>query len=121
MAKQRGTKITELPVIDIDWDKDFTMEMWVKNDPTVYPTTSITGHTIGASTITSTSSGWADMVDANVLSEIKADALSERLEEIEKQLAIIRPDKVLQEKYPALQEAYDHYMTIKALVDDGKS
>lgn len=43
-----------------------------------------------------------------------------RLDEIEKRLAIINPDEVLMEKYPALKEAYDHYKMIEAMVNQNK-
>jgi hypothetical protein len=45
--------------------------------------------------------------------------LKERIENIEKRLAIIIPNKELQARFPALQEAYDHYKLIEKLVNDG--
>jgi hypothetical protein len=40
-----------------------------------------------------------------------------RLSEIERRLAILKPNEILQAKYPALQEAYDHYKLIERLVE----
>jgi hypothetical protein len=45
-------------------------------------------------------------------------AIQERMTKIEERLAIIRPDRALQEKYPALKEAYEHYKLIEKLVRD---
>ncbi len=42
--------------------------------------------------------------------------IKERISAIEDRLAIIRPDEVLQEKYPSLKEAYEHYKLIEKLV-----
>ena len=44
----------------------------------------------------------------------------DRLESIEKRLAIVSPDVELMEKYPSLQEAYDHYKLVEKLVQDQK-
>ncbi len=44
--------------------------------------------------------------------------IKERISAIEDRLAIIRPDEVLQEKYPSLKEAYEHYKLIEKLVRD---
>ena len=41
-----------------------------------------------------------------------------RVAAIEERLAILNPDETLQAKYPALQEAYDHYKLIEKLVKD---
>lgn len=45
-------------------------------------------------------------------------ALKDRIIGIEKQLCILQPNIALQEKYPALQEAYDAYQVILKLVND---
>jgi hypothetical protein len=42
--------------------------------------------------------------------------VKERVSAIEDRLAILRPDKELEAKYPALKEAYDHYKLIEKLV-----
>jgi len=41
------------------------------------------------------------------------------MEAIEKRLAILIPNEELQARFPALQEAYDHYKLIEKLVNDG--
>lgn len=48
------------------------------------------------------------------------DKIDERLSVIEERLAILSPNEELMEKYPALREAYEHYKTVEALVNDGK-
>ena len=47
--------------------------------------------------------------------------LLKRIEAIEARLAIIEPNQVLQDKYPALQEAYEAYKIIERLVNDKKA
>lgn len=44
------------------------------------------------------------------------EILLRRIEAIEARLAIIEPNQELQDKYPALQEAYDAYKIIERLV-----
>ncbi len=44
--------------------------------------------------------------------------LKDRIEGIEKRLAILIPNTELQARFPALQEAYDHYKLIEKLVND---
>jgi hypothetical protein len=44
------------------------------------------------------------------------DKLTARVEALEKRLAILQPNETMQEKYPALQEAYDAYKIIEKLV-----
>lgn len=46
-------------------------------------------------------------------------SLQERVEKIEKRLAILEaPDKEKLEKFPALQEAYEHYLFVEKLVEN---
>jgi len=66
------------------------------------PRNNITNYTFGP-----------DLNDSKDFIEIKA-----RLEEIEKRLAILKPNETLQEKFPALQEAYESYKIIEKLVND---
>lgn len=42
--------------------------------------------------------------------------LKTRIEAIEHRLAILIPNEQLQERYPALKEAYDHYKLIEGLI-----
>jgi hypothetical protein len=44
--------------------------------------------------------------------------IQNQLAKIEQQLCILKPDEHLQEKYPALKEAYDAYQLILKLVND---
>lgn len=49
------------------------------------------------------------------------DSVIRRLETLEARLAIIEPNQVLQDKYPALQEAYETYKIIERMVNDKKT
>ncbi len=44
--------------------------------------------------------------------------LKEQINAIEDRLMILRPNEVLQEKYPALKEAYEHYKLVERLVNE---
>ena len=44
----------------------------------------------------------------------------DRMAKIEERLAILEPNQELQDKYPALQEAYEAYKIIEKLVHDPK-
>lgn len=44
-----------------------------------------------------------------------------RISAMEDQLMILRPDLAMQEKYPALKEAYDAYQLILKMVKDNNS
>lgn len=46
--------------------------------------------------------------------------LRDRISRIEQRLLILEPNTELQEKFPALQEAYDHYKVIEKLVNQNK-
>ena len=54
------------------------------------------------------------------ITQIEHSALVKRVEEIEKRLAILRPNEELQSKYPALQEAYETYKIIEKIVNDSQ-
>lgn len=47
---------------------------------------------------------------------INGKSLSDWMSAVEKRLTILRPNPELQEKYSALQEAYDHYKTLESLL-----
>lgn len=52
----------------------------------------------------------------------KISKINERISVIEDQMLILRTDKLLEEKYPALKEAYDAYQIILKMVKhDGKA
>lgn len=48
------------------------------------------------------------------------EAINDRLERIEKQLAILTPDLVKLEKFAALKQAYDNYVLVENLCKDQK-
>lgn len=47
---------------------------------------------------------------------INGKSLSDWMSAVEKRLTILRPNPALQEKYSALQAAYDHYKTLESLL-----
>lgn len=50
-------------------------------------------------------------------STVDLKSITERLKMIEERLAILYPDNILHEQFPALQEAYNEYKLIERLVD----
>ena len=73
----------------------------------------------GSGLVMSSNASWAKLeLDLPNNSDFKK--IQERMSAIEKRLAILEPNENLQAKYPALQEAYDHYKLIEKLVE-GKS
>ena len=54
--------------------------------------------------------------DADII--INEQSLSAWMQAVEKRLAILQPNPKLQEKYSALEEAYNHYKTLEALLYD---
>ena len=89
--------------------------------------TSITmnGHPVSTNPYTISNNPYTTTTLNNVFSsqvgQQKHIAVSEiigRFEAIEKQLMIINRDKLLEEKYPALKDAYEQYMLILKLVSD---
>lgn len=53
---------------------------------------------------------------------INGKSLSEWMSAVERRLSILQPNPELQAKYSALEEAYNHYKTLEALLyDDQKS
>lgn len=63
---------------------------------------------------------WGSL-DLNLPDNKDFNELKERIECIEKRLAIVIPNTELQARFPALQEAYDHYKLIEKLVNGGGS
>jgi len=47
---------------------------------------------------------------------INGQSLSDWMSAVEKRLSILQPKPELQEKYEALQAAYDHYKTLESLL-----
>jgi hypothetical protein len=66
------------------------------------------------------SSGWQSL-ELNLPSDQNFKDMVSRIEAIEKRLAILIPNEGLQARFPALQEAYDHYKLIEKLVNDQKN
>lgn len=54
--------------------------------------------------------------EADIL--INEQSLSDWMRAVEKRLSILQPKPELQEKYTALEEAYNHYKTLEALLYD---
>jgi len=52
--------------------------------------------------------------DADIF--INGQSLSDWMSTVDRRLTILRPNSELQEKYEALQEAYDHYKTLESLL-----
>jgi len=52
--------------------------------------------------------------DADIF--INGQSLSEWMSAVDRRLSILRPNLELQEKYSALQAAYDHYKTLESLL-----
>lgn len=74
---------------------------------------------VGGSGITITTDGgnWSNIaMDLSTNKEFQD--LKKKIEGIEKRLAILVPNIGLQEKFAALQEAYNHYKVIEKLVND---
>lgn len=65
----------------------------------------------------SASPSWSS-IDLNLPDNKDFSDLKERLECIEKRLAILIPNEGLQARFPALQEAYNHYKLVEKLVND---
>jgi hypothetical protein len=47
---------------------------------------------------------------------INGQSLSDWMQTVDRRLTILRPNLELQEKYEALQAAYDHYKTLESLL-----
>ena len=57
--------------------------------------------------------------DADIL--INEQSLSEWMQAVDKRLSILRPNTELQEKYSALEEAYNHYKTLESLLYESEN
>lgn len=74
--------------------------------------------TTGSGITMSNGSSWQTL-DLNLPDNKDFIDLKSRVEAIENRLAILGPNEELQARFPALQEAYDHYKLIEKLVNDG--
>jgi len=97
-----------------------------------YPGVTIGGGGAGSSPITITGAGsgatWTNATstttakgqlklegnDADIF--VQGKSMKAWMESIEKRLSILEPNPELQEKYAALQAAYDHYKTLESLL-----
>lgn len=68
-------------------------------------------------TISNSGSSWQS-VKLNLPENEHFQKMIARMADIERRLAIIVPNEDLQARFPALQEAYDHYKLIEKLVND---
>jgi hypothetical protein len=73
--------------------------------------------TVGASGIPQWNSSYTF---PGIPSEEEFNKLMDRMTKMEERLAILEPNQELQDKYPALQEAYEAYKIIEKLVHDTK-
>lgn len=74
--------------------------------------------TVGGSGIAISNHSSYQSITGNFSNKEDFQKLSERLAGIEERLAILRPNWELQARFPALQDAYDHYRLIEKLVND---
>jgi hypothetical protein len=82
-----------------------------------YPYTNI--YTAGAGLMVSSGASWQTL-ELNLPDNKDFKEVQSRLDAIESRLAILRPNEELQARFPALQEAYEHYKLIEKLVNDQK-
>ena len=77
----------------------------------------------------SSSANWSTSLkvvgDADFYGEVRIkgqslNAVIERIERIEQRLAILVPDPARLERYEALRQAYEHYLTLERLLTDDK-
>jgi len=81
-----------------------------------YPYTDI--YTAGAGLLVNSNASW-NTLELDLPNNKDFQKLNERLTKIEERLAILQPNENLQKRFPALQEAYEHYKLIEKLVNDG--
>jgi hypothetical protein len=72
----------------------------------------------GLSPSTMSSSATLELTGEGADIVINGVSLSKSIATINKRLLIVEPKKELLDKYEALQEAYDHYKTLEALLHD---
>lgn len=65
-------------------------------------------------------STYGNTVELNLGNSPEFQVLKDRIAAIEDHLMILRPDIEMQEKYPALKEAYDAYQLILKMVKDNR-
>lgn len=65
-----------------------------------------------------TQNGTLELKGKNADLVINGQSLKETLAAINRRLAVLQPDPNLLAKYEALQQAYEHYLTLEALLHD---
>ena len=81
--------------------------------------TGVTGATWASTTATTTTAkGKLKLEGDEADIFINGQSLSDWMSAVDKRLSILVPKPELQEKYEALQAAYDHYKTLEALLYD---
>jgi hypothetical protein len=80
-----------------------------------YPTSQLVG---GAGITISSGFGNDTTISVDLKNNKDFQELSSKIEAIEARLAILVPNMELQERFAALQEAYNHYKLIEKLVND---
>lgn len=86
-------------------------------DPIYHPPSILAGYGISISS----SGNYGSIVSVDLNKNAEFQDLKSKIEGIEKHLCILKPNETLQEKYPALQEAYDAYQLILKIVNDQNS
>lgn len=83
----------------------------------VYTSTG-TGATWASTTATTTAQGKLKLEGKEADIYINGQSLSDWMSAVDRRLSILVPNPELQEKYSALQAAYDHYKTLESLLYD---
>jgi len=88
-------------------------------DPWIYQSNTIPTSTFTAGSgllVSSSATATWQNIELDLPANKDFKELADRIGEIEKQMMVLRPDLAMQEKYPALKEAYDAYQVILAIV-----
>lgn len=75
----------------------------------------------GQGIVVSQGGPWGTSISVDLTNNPQYKELESRFNAMEKQLCILKANTILQEKYPALQEAYDAYQLVLKLVNDQSS
>lgn len=79
------------------------------------------GNIYGSSGISISTGSFGSTISVDLKDNLDIQQLQQRLSKIEERLCILIPDVEMQQKYPALQEAYDAYQLILKMVNDRKA
>lgn len=79
-------------------------------------TSSGTGASWASTNAQTTAHGKLKVEGKNADIYINGQSLSDWMSAVDRRLSILRPNTELQEKYSALQDAYDHYKTLESLL-----